>query len=59
MTDQNQELQTELTISDLRAIANIIDHAASKGAYRASDFAAIGGVYNKIMAVLGKVKNEV
>lgn len=59
MTDPKQELQTELTLSDLTVIVNVIDYAASKGIFKTIDYPAIGSVYSKLVSVLGKVKNEV
>jgi hypothetical protein len=54
MTDI-KELQTELTVTDLKIIAQIIDLASSKGLFKGSDMLAVGMVYKKIEDV---VKNE-
>ena len=56
MTDPNQELQTELTLSDLKVILNIIDYASAKGIFKTIDFTTIGSVYNKIVNVLAKIE---
>jgi len=56
----DQELQTELTIQDLRIVANVIELATSKGLFKANDLSVVGRVFDKIVAVLKTLnKNEV
>ena len=58
---ENQEEQTtpqtapELTITDLQNIRSIIDAASRRGAFGASEMAAIGSVFNKLDAFLNAV----
>jgi hypothetical protein len=58
---ENQEEQTtpqaapELTITDLQNIRAIIDAASRRGAFGASEMAAIGSVFNKLDAFLNAV----
>jgi len=49
---QTTDLQTEITISDLKLIASLIDLATNKGILRAADLTLIGGVYDKIVNVI-------
>lgn len=55
---ENQELQTELTINDLKIIANLIELSTSKGLFKANDLTVVGRVFDKIVSVLKSVKNE-
>ena len=59
---ENQEEQQtapaaapELTITDLQNIRSIIDAASRRGAFGASEMAAIGSVFNKLDAFLNAV----
>jgi len=56
---ENQELQTELTVQDLRIVANLIELASGKGLLKASDLTVVGKVFDKIAAVLKMLKHEV
>jgi hypothetical protein len=56
---ENQELQTELTINDLKIIANVIELATNRGLFKANDLTVVGKVFDKIAAVLNTIKNEV
>ncbi len=47
-----QQQGVELTINDLKTIHQIIDAASQRGAFRASEFAAVGEVYNRLTAFL-------
>lgn len=54
------EISSELTISDLRIINNIIDVASQKGLIRPVEFSIIGSIYDKINNLLKDVsKNQV
>ena len=46
---------TQITITDLDTIKNIIDLASSRGAFRAGEMKDIGEVYNKLSAFLEAV----
>jgi len=49
---QTREISTELTLSDMKVINNIIDLTASKGLIRAADFILVGSIYDKINILL-------
>jgi len=49
---QTTEVQTEITVSDLKLLASLIDLATNKGILRAADLTLIGGVYDKIVSVI-------
>jgi hypothetical protein len=48
MSDQTTELQTEITIQDLKVIAGVFELAASKGLFKASDLTLVGKIFDKI-----------
>ncbi len=52
---QQQDAGAELNISDLQALKSIIDVASSRGAFKASELAAVGTVYNKLTNFLNTV----
>jgi hypothetical protein len=41
-------METNITVTDLDAIRNIINIAAKRGAFEASEMASVGAVYNKL-----------
>lgn len=45
----------ELTVQDLGNIRTIIDIAAQRGAFRAAELEAVGGVFNKLNTFLNAV----
>ena len=47
--------QTQLSITDLAVIKNVIDLACSRGAFHASEMKAVGEVYDKLTAFLDTV----
>jgi hypothetical protein len=51
----NDEIQTELTITDLRNIALIIETCTSKGFFQAGDLVTVGDLYNKIIVCLKNI----
>jgi hypothetical protein len=46
---------TQLTITDMVSIKNIIDAACTRGAFKAAEMAAVGGVFNKLDTFLSAV----
>lgn len=50
-----QEEAVQLGIADLQNAAQVIDAAVSRGAFRASEAAQVGAVYNKIEAFIKSV----
>ncbi len=53
MSEQKQA--PDLTITDLQNVRSIIDIAATRGAFKAGEMAAVGGVFNKLDAFLQAV----
>ncbi len=45
----------ELNISDLSMLKNIIDLASQRGAFKASEMAAVGNTYNRLSKFLEEV----
>lgn len=41
-------METNISVSDLDAIRNIINLAAKRGAFEATEMADVGAVYNKL-----------
>jgi hypothetical protein len=50
--DPNQELQTELTLSDIKVITQMFDACASKGLFHPSDFNNLGEIYKKLLNIV-------
>ena len=50
--DSNQELQTELTLSDIKVITQMFDACASKGLFHPSDFNNLGEIYKKLLNIV-------
>lgn len=53
MSEQKQT--PDLTITDLQNVRSIIDIAATRGAFKAAEMAAVGGVFNKLDTFLQSV----
>jgi len=51
-----QELQTEITIQDLKILANLIEAASARGVLKGADLTVVGGVYDKIITVINTSK---
>jgi hypothetical protein len=49
------EQPTELTISDLSALKQIIDVASTRGAFRPNEMMTVGSTYNKLETFLNAV----
>lgn len=56
--EEDQELSTNLTIADLTTIASIIEAIVNRGALRPHELSLVGSVYEKVAAILNKVKDE-
>lgn len=54
MSEQEQKAP-ELTITDLQNVRAVIDIAATRGAFKASEMAAVGTVFNKLDTFLNSV----
>ena len=48
----------QLTLTDLANIHQLIDAAASRGAFRAAEMQQVGEIYNKLTAFLGTVASQ-
>lgn len=58
-TQEAQPQQTvELTINDLAALRSIIDVAAQRGTFKATEMTAVGTVYNKLNSFLEQVAKQ-
>lgn len=59
MSEENTQVDNtptpELTVQDLGNLRSIIDVAASRGAFRANEMAAVGSAYNKLNDFLNAV----
>ena len=51
-------MDTQLTIADLASIHQLIDAAATRGAFRASEMRAVGETYDKLSRFLESVKQQ-
>lgn len=49
---------TELNISDLVAVKNIIDVASQRGAFKAAEMEAVGKIFNKLNTFLEAVSKK-
>lgn len=54
---QFKEISSNLTLSDMKVINNLIEGVAQKGLIKPSDFIVFGNIYEKIQALL-KVSDE-
>jgi hypothetical protein len=50
-----EDQPTQLSITDLAVVKNIIDIACSRGAFRAPEMKAVGEVYEKLTTFLDTV----
>jgi hypothetical protein len=48
-------MENNITVTDLNLLKNIIDLAATRGAFQASEMKEVGEVYNKLAAFLEAV----
>jgi len=53
--EQKQEAAPDLTVTDLQNIRAIIDIAATRGAFKATEMAGVGNVFNKLDRFLNVV----
>ena len=47
-----------LSIGDLKNLSTILDVASTRGAFKASEMAGVGFIYNKLTAFLQKVEGD-
>lgn len=52
---KTQDAPVSLSIADLQVMAQVIDLACQRGAFRAPELAQVGGVYDKLAAFLKQV----
>lgn len=57
-TESVKEVSTNLTISDMKIINNIIQLASSRGLFKPAEFTVVGTIYEKINSILTSVNNE-
>ena len=56
---ENKEFTSNLTVSDLVNIKNIIDVASARGAFRGEELSAVGEVYNKLAKFVDSIAEAV
>jgi hypothetical protein len=54
-TMENKEFTSNLTVSDLVNIKNIIDVASARGSFRGEELSAVGEVYNKLAKFIDSI----
>jgi len=54
----DQELSTNLTLSDLKVISQLIEVCSVRGVFKASELTVVGDIYNKIAACLVNISND-
>lgn len=52
----SNDVNTELTVTDLAAIKSIIDIASQRGAFRPPEMVTIGTIYNKLDKFLAAIQ---
>lgn len=50
--NMNDELTTNITLSDIKLLISLIDVCSARGAFRPNEFAPIAGVYEKLSATI-------
>jgi hypothetical protein len=59
MEQETQESQApELTITDLTNLKSIIEVAVKRGAFDASEIAAVGSTFNRLNKFLNEIKQQ-
>jgi hypothetical protein len=53
----DKEISTDLTLSDLKIINNLIEVAATKGIIRPADYTILGNIYEKIASIINEKKS--
>ena len=48
----NDELTTNITLSDIKLLISLIDVCSARGAFRPNEFAPIAAVYDKLSATI-------
>lgn len=54
----DKEISSDLTVSDLRILNNIIEMVSAKGLIKPSDFTVVGSIYNKITTLLKSISDQ-
>ena len=53
--EAEEAVEANLSVTDLVGLRHIIDVASARGAFKAEEFGAIGGVYSKLKVFLDTV----
>ena len=53
--ENTTQTPTQITVADLDALRGIVDVAASRGAFRATELTQVGAVYDKLTTFLNSV----
>lgn len=50
--------EIEITSADIKTVLDIINLASSRGALRGNELSVVGGLYDKYLSILEKVKQK-
>jgi|688.fasta_scaffold38766_7 hypothetical protein len=53
-----QEISTNLTITDLKVMSQLIEACSARGVFKANELTVVGEIYNKITNCLSNVNKE-
>lgn len=53
-----KEISTNLTFSDLKLIATLIEACCQRGTWRANELATVGDLYTKVINSINSIKTE-
>lgn len=54
----DQEVSTNLTVSDLKVISQLIEACSARGVFKANELVVVGELYNKIAACLTNIAKD-
>lgn len=58
MNEDKTELTTDLTVSDMKIMASIIDVCAQRGTFKIQEYSMVGNLHAKLTAVLATVTDS-
>lgn len=56
ITNTQTEIQTEITINDIKLMLSIIDLASARGLFKGNEMSVVGNLYEKLTTVTKSVK---
>lgn len=54
-TDENTVTDSSISLNDLQTLANIVDLASQRGAFRGNELTQVGAVFDKLSSFLQQV----